>query len=132
MATTIVAGVYGIRRRIGEHRRTATVSCATTLEGYNRGVFLDRVSEAESPTLVLDLRRLRFFDGAGLQALVSAVRRVHGRGGRVWLRCAPGPVIERLMQTGIDSLVPIEMVCTRPTARGTRRAGTGSFGRSPA
>lgn len=122
MAAIFFSAALAGRRPARQHRAATTVRSAETLEGHNRRQFLDDISCVDGAgTVVVDLRPLRFFDAAGLRALVTAVRRVHDQGGRIWMRCAPGPVAARLAETGLGQLVAIEMVCTRTA--GGRAAG---------
>lgn len=110
-----ILSTYHRPRTAGHRRRVAaTVRCGGSLDRGNRHLFLDDVAGmAGRGAVVIDLRAVRFFDSAGLRALVAAIHRVHDRGGRIWLRCQPGPVASRLTEAGVQHLAPIDLACRR-------------------
>jgi anti-sigma B factor antagonist len=59
--------------------------------------------------VVIDLSQLRFIDGAGLTALVGAVRRARERSCDIAVACAHTSMRKALLSTGLDQIV--SLVC---------------------
>lgn len=59
------------------------------------------------PGLIIDLSGVRFVDGAGLNALVGAVRRAQDQRTRVAAVVPPGTVRKVLDEAGLDLLVTV-------------------------
>lgn len=107
--------------------RVRLVSAGRTLECRTISRFWDQIDIAIGEARVtIDLRDLCLIDGAGLRALVAAVRRLRADGGRPVIRCAPGAVLNRLIEAGLDRFVIVEISaraqrCRRPTGGVIRR-----------
>ncbi|MDX3073346.1 STAS domain-containing protein [Streptomyces sp. MI02-7b] len=71
--------------------------------------FLDDLTQAPGPTLVIDLSPVRFIDCSGLAVLCRARRRVLSHGGTVQLVCARPMTLRILRATGL-------MTAFRPVA----------------
>jgi anti-sigma B factor antagonist len=59
------------------------------------------------PGLVIDLSKLLFIDGAGLTALVGAVRRARDRSCKVAVACARMSIRKVFLDAGFDRIVSI-------------------------
>lgn len=59
----------------------------------------------QAPTVVVDLKALRFLDSSGLHGLVTAHRAARERGGRLHVVNAGGSVATVLALTGLDELL---------------------------
>ncbi|MFD9000095.1 anti-sigma factor antagonist [Streptomyces sp. NPDC059582] len=86
---------------------------------------LDHATSGPEPRIVIDLRRVEFFDCSGLRLLYRARRRVLDRDGQLHLVCAHPLTLRVLRLTGLSRLLP-----PRPTldaALGQPEATSGSL-----
>jgi anti-anti-sigma factor len=67
---------------------------------------LDAVTGRPAPQIVIDLRRVEFFDCSGLRLLYRARHRVAARGGRLLLVCTHPLTLRILRVTGLAQLLP--------------------------
>jgi anti-anti-sigma factor len=68
---------------------------------------VDRLAEAGSLDIVLDLSRLAFIDSSGLRVVISAHREMADRGGQLTLR-SPSDTAQRLLEiTGLVDHITI-------------------------
>ncbi|MFE2536771.1 anti-sigma factor antagonist [Streptomyces sp. NPDC059371] len=67
---------------------------------------LDAVTSDPAPQVVIDLRRVEFFDCSGLRLLYRARRRVLDRGGRLHLVCAHPLTLRMFRLTGLSRVLP--------------------------
>jgi anti-anti-sigma factor len=68
---------------------------------------VDRLAEAGSLHVVLDLSRLAFIDSSGLRVVISAHREMADRGGQLTLR-SPSETAQRLLEiTGLVDHITI-------------------------
>jgi anti-sigma B factor antagonist len=67
---------------------------------------LDRLTAGRGVSLVIDLRRVDFFDCSGLRLLSRARYRLLDRDGRLHLVCADPVTLRILRVTGVDRLLP--------------------------
>ncbi|MFE1289963.1 anti-sigma factor antagonist [Streptomyces sp. NPDC058751] len=67
---------------------------------------LDAVTSEPAPRVVIDLRRVEFFDCSGLRLLYRARRRVLDRGGRLHLVCTHPLTLRMFRLTGLSRLLP--------------------------
>ncbi|MGW2782705.1 anti-sigma factor antagonist [Streptomyces populi] len=70
------------------------------------GPLLDAVTSGPAPQVVIDLRRVEFFDCSGLRLLYRARRRVLDRGGRLHLVCVHPLTLRMFRLTGLSRLLP--------------------------
>ncbi|MFR9799346.1 anti-sigma factor antagonist [Streptomyces sp. MS06] len=82
--------------------------------------YLDAVTEAAAPRVVIDLTPVTFFDCSGLRLLYRARRRVLDRGGRLHLVCSHPLTLRMLRLTGLARLLPprptLDAALERPEA----------------
>jgi anti-sigma B factor antagonist len=71
------------------------------------GETLDRLLSAASPNIVVDLRRVRFIDSAGIGDLVRRKQRAVQQGGDIRLVLAGGPVEKVLKMMRLDLVFQI-------------------------
>jgi anti-anti-sigma factor len=87
---------------------------------------LDAATAAPGPDVLVDLRRVEFFDCSGLRALCRAETRARERGGRLRI-VSDQPRIERLLRAaGLLSRFPPLPEPPPPGPPPSRRPGTGS------
>ena len=68
---------------------------------------VDRAINRGATSLILDLSETTFIDSTTLGILVSALKRLRPRGGRVAVQC-PDPSIRRVFAiTGVDRMLPV-------------------------
>ncbi|WP_376733475.1 anti-sigma factor antagonist [Streptomyces broussonetiae] len=84
------------------------------------GPHLDALTGHPGCRIVIDLRRVEFFDCSGLRLLHRARHRVHVHGGRLALVCAHPLTLRILRITGLSRLLPphptLEAALGRPGA----------------
>ena len=68
---------------------------------------IEDASSSETPMLLIDLTSVSFLDSSGLGVLVSALKRVKERGGRLALAASTRPVLHVLSLTGLDKVFEI-------------------------
>ncbi|MFJ3230861.1 anti-sigma factor antagonist [Streptomyces sp. NPDC086787] len=86
---------------------------------------LDRVTDRPGARIVLDLRRVEFFDCSGLRLLYRARRRVLDQDGQLRLVCTHPLTLRVLRITGLSRLLPPQS--TLDAALGQPEAASGSL-----
>lgn len=67
-----------------------------------------RAEATDATEIQLDLDRLEFLDASGVRLLLELNRRSRSDGGRLRIRPASSPQVQRLLEvTGVDELLPM-------------------------
>ncbi|AUH39272.1 anti-sigma factor antagonist [Streptomyces sp. CMB-StM0423] len=71
--------------------------------------YLDVITGAPAPRVIIDLRRTEFLDCSGLRLLIRARRRTGDRGGELRLVCPEGGTVHRVLRCCglLDALGPV-------------------------
>ncbi|MGW2635956.1 anti-sigma factor antagonist [Streptomyces sp. NPDC001348] len=101
-----------------EFRGEIDIMAATEITPY-----LDRVTDRAGARIVIDLRRIDFFDCSGLRLLYRARSRVLERDGRLHLVCTHPLTLRVLRVTGTARLLP-----PRPTLEEALRQSEAASG----
>lgn len=66
--------------------------------------------------IVVDLQRVSFMDSSGLGVLVSALKRIEGRGGELRIATASRPIRRVMEITGLDKVLQLYSAASEATA----------------
>ena len=95
-------------RRIDDH--TYVVAVAGEIDLFTVPEFKDRIAGAIEngvETIVVDLTDTTFIDSSSLGVLISAHRRLHGRGGSLRVACTNDAIIKTFRITGLDGVLTL-------------------------
>jgi anti-sigma B factor antagonist len=73
------------------------------------GTRVEAVVRQQTGDVVVDLRKLRFIDSAGLHILLNAQRRLTRRGRRFTVLCHPGPVARAMELARLSETLGVEL-----------------------
>ncbi|GAA2898431.1 hypothetical protein Acy02nite_84390 [Actinoplanes cyaneus] len=96
---------FEARTAVEPGRATVFLSGDCDLPARDRmtAALLDAVSR--SGAVFVDVAAVGFLDSTGVHALVTAYHAAQGRGGKLYVRNATGPVAAVLELTGLDTLL---------------------------